>query len=213
MEADVAARRTTGLAGLDAQFGGGIPAGTVHLLVAEPMNAVDLFTYHFAAGGAKHGPCTFASTELPEATIRAGITGVGGDGKKVEVQTLPAGSHSWEPRRPKEGRFVLDNFSKVSLHLGWEEAYGFLEDARAAIKGNEGNLLVTATPGIQEPREMVLLKQWADGVMELGFDRQGFGLYPFLKVTKMRGVPDSARFLLFKETEKGLFMESTRRVF
>ncbi len=57
------------------------------------------------------------------------------------------------------------------------------------------------------------MRLWADGVLELGLDRQGFSLYPYVKVTKMRGVPDSSRFLLFKETERGLFMESTRRVF
>ncbi len=32
-------RLTTGLSGLDAQLGGGLPAGSVHVLLSEPMNA------------------------------------------------------------------------------------------------------------------------------------------------------------------------------
>lgn len=209
----MSALHTTGLAGLDAQFGGGVPAGTVHLLLAEPMNAVELFTYHFAAGGLGKGPCTFASTDLTDQEVRDGIVKVGGKLGRLSVVTVPDEQGGWVPTIPDEGRFIVDNLSMVALNEGWDKTYAFLQEARAACRASGATLLVTATPGLQPVEQILLMKQWADGVMELGFDRQGFGLYPFLKVTKMRGIPDSARFLLFKETKKGLFMESTRRVF
>ncbi|HEX2065752.1 MAG TPA: RAD55 family ATPase [Candidatus Thermoplasmatota archaeon] len=206
-------RLTTGIAGLDAQLGGGVPPGTVHLLLGEPMNAQELFTYHFAAGGIKaSGQCTFLATSSSVEQVRAGIQGVGSDPAKADVTSL-ARSKAWNLPDPGKGRYVLDSLSEAVLHGGWDPVFSRLADVRASARDNGGVVLVTATPDLHSPREVALLKLWADGVLELGFDRQGFGLYPYLKVTKMRGVPDSARFLLFKETERGLFMESTRRVF
>lgn len=205
---------STGLAGLDAQLGGGVPPGTVHLLLGEPMNALELFTYHFAASSPKSGiKSQFVTTSGTEEQVVDGIRAIGGDPARSSVTSL-AGAKQWTLPNPTSGhRYVLDSFSEVALHLGWDKAYDRLVELREKVRAGDGNLLVTAVPELHTPREIALLKLWADGVLELGFDRQGFGLYPYLKVTKMRGVPDSARFLLFKETERGLFMESTRRVF
>lgn len=205
---------STGLAGLDAQLGGGVPPGSVHLLLGEPMNALELFTYHFAASNPKSGiKSQFVTTSAQETQVKDGIQAIGGDPGKVGVTAL-SGAKAWNLPNPTAGhRYVLDSFSEFALHAGWEKAYERLDELREKVRAGGGNLLITAVPQLHNDREIALLKLWADGVLELGFDRQGFGLYPYLKVTKMRGVPDSARFLLFKETERGLFMESTRRVF
>jgi KaiC/GvpD/RAD55 family RecA-like ATPase len=206
-------RLTTGLSGLDAQLGGGVPGGTVHLLIGEPMNALELFCQHFSAGAGSTGGALYVSTQATEDEIKAGIDMVGGKRDKVDVHMLPHGK-SWDPPDvPKGKRYVLDSFSNYVLAVGWDKAFPRLEELKKQVRGGTGNLLIVVTPNLVSDKEMALLKLWADGVLELGFDRQGFGLYPYLKVTKMRGVPDSSRFLLFKETEKGLFMESTRRVF
>ena len=204
--------RSTGLAGLDAQLGGGVPPGTVHLLLGEPMNAVELFTYHFAMGG-KASKTLFLTTSGSEEEIRAGVGMVGGDPAKVTVQVMDRAKPAPPPSPVNGSRYIIDSFSELAIRVGWDAAYERLQDLRAKTRQTKSNLLITVTPDLHTQREIALLKQWADGVLELGFDRQGFGLYPYLKVTKMRGVPDSARFLLFKETERGLFMESTRRVF
>lgn len=206
-------RLTTGLSGLDAQLGGGIPPGTVHLLIGEPMNALELFCFHFAAGAASKGGATYVSTSASEEEVITGLENVGGSKDKVDVVVLPSGK-SWDPPNPTKGRrYILDSFSQYCLAVGWDKAFARLEEFKKQIRGGETNLLIVVTPALLSDKELALLKLWADGVLELGLDRQGFGLYPYLKVTKMRGVPDSSRFLLFKETEKGLFMESTRRVF
>jgi flagellar protein FlaH len=205
---------STGLAGLDAQLGGGVPPGSVHLLLGEPMNALELFTYHFAASSQKSGiKSQFITTSGTEKQVKAGIQGIAGDPAKAIVTSL-AGAKTWSLPDPTPGhRYVLDSFSEFAMRTGWDKAYERLVELREDVRKGNGNLLITAIPDLHTPREIALLKLWADGVLDLGFDRQGFGLYPYLKVTKMRGVPDSARFLLFKETERGLFMESTRRVF
>lgn len=206
-----AGRLSTGLSGLDAQLGGGVPAGTVHILLSEPMNAQELFTYHFAGPG--DGAAHYFSTDQEEDAIVAAMKRIGASQKSLTVHQLPDGS-DWKLHIATDAhRVVVDSFSHFARAVGWESAYQTLEQLKALVRKNGAALLLTVSTGLHSDEEITLLKLWADGVMELGLDRQGFGLYPFLKVTKMRGVPDSARFLLFKETERGLFMESTRRVF
>lgn len=200
---------STGLTGLDSQLGGGIPAGSCVVVVSQPMNAQELLALQFAAGGDGESK-VFASTSRPEADIHdalaaIGLNDAGLDVKKATAKTLPATSGA--------DRYVLDSFSDFVDQHGWDHAMKSLEGLRTALRKTGGVALITATEGIHTTAELTRLRMWADGAMEMGFDRQGFGLYPYLKVTKMRGVPDSARFLLFKETPKGLFMESTRRVF
>ncbi len=176
------------------------------------MNAQELFGYHFAVGDPGKTRCRFVATDLETQEIQDGITRVGGEPDRVDVRTL--GDGAWDlPPPAKEARYVLDSFSTYRDAVGWDTAHESLQRLRAVLRETGEVALVSAMPSLHDERELARLKVWADGILELGFDRQGFGLYPYLKVTKMRGVPDSARFLLFKDTPKGLFMESTRRVF
>lgn len=190
-----------------------MPPGTVHLLVGEPMNAQELFAYHFAVGKVGETRCRFVSTDATPEDIQEGIGRVGGDPERVDIRRLPDGNQWDLPAPAKDARYVLDNFSTYADAVGWEAAMESLQRLKTTVRESGEIALVTAMEVMHDPRQLARMKLWADGIMEFGFDRQGFGLYPFLKVTKMRGVPDSARFLLFKDTAKGLFMESTRRVF
>ncbi len=174
------------------------------------MNAQELFTYHFAAA---EGACLFLTTEVEPAEVEGGLQRVSATAKSVDVKQLKPTKDGGLPSVPSQARLVLDTFSSYSEQVGWDAAWSSLLALKEQIRSSGQTALLTVIQGIQPPEQVARLKLWADGVIELGFDRQGFGLYPYLKVTKMRGVPDSARFLLFKETAKGLFMESTRRVF
>lgn len=176
------------------------------------MNAQELFAYHFAVGKAGTR-CRFVTTDSTADEVRAGVKRVGGDPTHVDVQAIPK-AKKWDLPPPADGsRYVLDNFSTFEQEVGWDTAYESLRKLKETLRASGQTALVTCMEVMHEPKQLARLKLMVDGIMELGFDRQGFGLYPFLKVTKMRGVPDSARFLLFKDTAKGLFMESTRRVF
>ncbi len=177
------------------------------------MNAQELFAYHFAVGDTGQSRCRFVTTDQEVEDITNGIIRVGGDPSRSDVHKLPK-DDSWDLPPPAKGaRYVLDSFSSYSDAVGWDASFEALKKLRVTLRETGEVGLISVMNGIHEPQQIARLKMWADGVLELGFDRQGFGLYPFLKVTKMRGVADSARFLLFKDTAKGLFMESTRRVF
>lgn len=170
------------------------------------MNAQELLAYQFAAAG---DDTLFACTSRSKDEVEDAMDRIGVGGEGVEVRA--AGSKLVNP--VKDRRFVLDNLSDLQDRIGWEDTLAYLDKLRETVRSGSETALLIVYDGLHTERERTRLQMWADGVMELGFDRQGFGLYPFLKVSKMRGSPDSARFLLFKETPKGLFMESTRRVF
>jgi len=57
------------------------------------------------------------------------------------------------------------------------------------------------------------LRHMCGGVLEFGVERKGFGTYNYLYVSKLLGVEDPVKILLWKQTEKGLWLESTKRVF
>ena len=170
------------------------------------MNAQELLAYQFASAVPN---ALLVSTGRPKEEVESAMEGIGLTGPGVDVRF--AGNRLVKPT--KDVRFVLDNVSDVKDRIGWEDTMAYLDEIRETVQKGQDAALVIAYDGLHTQQEMTRLQMWADGVMELGFDRQGFGLYPFLKVSKMRGSPDSSRFLLFKETPKGLFMESTRRVF
>lgn len=177
------------------------------------MNAQELMSYHFAAAGSVGAGTVFYTTDYTPEEVAAGIRRVGGKAERVAVVSLPKAG-KWTVAAPgKAARVVVDSYSDLILEWGWDQAFDQLRRLKSETQKAGGNLFVNAASGLHDEAQRTRLKQWADGVLELGFDRQGFGLYPYLKVTKMRGVPESSRFLLFKETEQGLFMESTKRVF
>lgn len=199
-------RISSGLAGLDAQLGGGIPDGTVILLVGEPMNAYELMGFHFASGG---GTCVYIARDLTHQDVMEGVERVGGSSKNL----LLLGADDPLPVLETGQRAVVEAFAEFAADKEWLDVKAWVMDLRKQCAESGATVLLMATRGMLDPAYEVQLQQLCDGAMELGFDRQGFALYPYLKVTKMRGVPDANRFLLFKETPKGLFMENTRRVF
>lgn len=207
-------RLTTGLAGLDAQLGGGVPKGSVHVVLGEVMNAQEILFNHFAAGGSLvGGGCAYFVADRTEAEVKSGVQAVGGRPERLHVLPIPY-KGQWALPDMKPGlRYVVDGMSDIIVKAGFPQALTQLKRLRQQARTNGDNLFVNVTSGLHNDNELTQLRLWADGVMELGFDRQGFGLYPYLRMTKMRGVAESARLFLFKETDRGLFMESTRRVF
>jgi hypothetical protein len=183
--------------------------------MAEPMNAGELLSYHVAAAGTlQPGGSIFYTTEYTENEVKEGIKTVGGKVDNLKVVPMPNNGEKWTVPPPKKGvRVVFDSYSQCLLQWGWKDAFNQLRKLKQQTQEEADMLFISCTTNLHTEMERTMIRQWADGVLELGFDRQGFGLYPYMKLTKMRGVTESARFLLFKETERGLFMESTKRVF
>lgn len=99
--------------------------------------------------------------------------------------------------KPGKEQEVVDFFRNL-VHVGYETG---------------GMQLVTLIKGLHDPQLEARLKHMATGVLEIGVERKGFGLYNYLQVSKLLDLADPTRLLLFKETDKGLWLESTKRVF
>ncbi len=161
------------------------------------MNAVEAFCLQVAR--TTDGILWVAGPEVDDLT-----------GKDVDVEEVASTTNI--PDLYKGRRHVLWSVTTLVDEQGWDAVWKRLKELRAQARSTGAQLVVVAEFETLEAGQLARLKAWADGVMELSFDRQGFGLYPVLRLTKMRGAPNVPGLILFKETEKGLFFESTQRV-
>ena len=237
---------TTGIAGLDAQLGGGIPRGTTLLIIGEPGNAIPLFSEQFAGGGLDAGEDVhFFELDRPCGAIRQGIRsfvlrgnldkaeltlydgyspqfGQGSGGKMRDPNGLPvtageapqavlAALQNQTAGRPY--RLVVETLSALARPDNEREIVDFVRNLVYLGHEMDGLHLISIVKGLHSPWLETQLRHLATGVIEFGAERKGFGIYNYLIVSKLLEVRDPVRILLWKETEKGLWLESTKRVF
>jgi KaiC/GvpD/RAD55 family RecA-like ATPase len=113
------------------------------------------------------------------------------------------------------GRYRLAVESLSSLVAGRSDAevLDFMRQLVHVGHETESMQMATLIRGLHSPQLEAGLKHAATGVLEIGVERKGFGLYNYLQVNKMLNLRDPTRILLFRETDKGLWLESTKRVF
>lgn len=234
---------STGIQGLDSQFGGGFPSGSSVLLLADPSNAPYVFNEQFTAAGLEKGQrVLFYSLERPKEEIIAHVKQFLGkdpgpnlvffDCYSVKMRQLPAAmmkklgitnhavnvtedavARMAEQEKGKPFRLVIESLSEAISAYGLEPAMNMIRQVCGINQKLGGITVFLLIKGAHDHAVETMIRHLADGVIEFGVDRQGFGLYSYISISKMRGVPDATRLLLYKETEKGLWLESTRRVF
>lgn len=236
---------TTGLAGLDAQLGGGIPRGTTLLLIGEPGNAIPLFSEQFAGGGLDVGDDVhFFEFDRPLAGLRRAVQAFvmpRSEGKaaltlydgytprfnRPPVATLKDANAL--PVKPDDAlnavmgslqhqsagrpyRLVVETLSTLAKE-DERELIDFTRNLVYLGQETGGLHLVSIVKGLHSASFETAMRHLASGVIEFGAERKGFGIYNYLIVSKMLDVKDPVKILLWKETEKGLWLESTKRVF
>ncbi|MFA5862985.1 MAG: RAD55 family ATPase [Candidatus Thermoplasmatota archaeon] len=237
---------TTGISGLDAQLGGGIPRGTTLLIVSEPGNAIPLFCEQFVGGGLDIGDdAHFFEFDRPVAGIRERVNGFVMRGHENKAALNLYDGYSPQFGQSRTGRLRDANAIPIpSLHalstmlgaLGQQSVtrpYRIVIESLSSLarEDNERELLefarnlvylgydlgglhvVGLVKGMHSADFETRLRHICGGVMEFGVERKGFGTYNYLYVTKLLNVEDPVKILLWKETEKGLWLESTKRVF
>ncbi|HUR69058.1 MAG TPA: RAD55 family ATPase [Candidatus Thermoplasmatota archaeon] len=237
---------TTGIAGLDAQLGGGIPRGTTLLLIGEPGNAVPLFSQQFAGGGLDAGEdVLYFEFDRPAGGVRATVQSFvqrGNEGKAElsvhdgyspqfgmsvnarirdpKAMPVPMGSaleammaslQNTSAQRPY--RMVAESLSSLTRDDNEREVLKFVRNLVYLGHEMDGLHLISIVKGLHSANFETQLRHLAGGVIEFGAERKGFGIYNYLVVSKLLNVQDPVRILLWKETEKGLWLESTKRVF
>lgn len=232
----------TGISGLDAQYGGGLPVGNMILLLSQPMNAPSIFADQYAAQGLNDGERVYYYTlERPADDVREAVGHFVDDeaaltrlelldGYPLQFQGLPRGmrerlgaADAEDLLEHLEGlledqtlqapfRIVIDSFSELASHYEKKRVYRTLRILRGLVRNLGASAVVTMVEPLHSADDVANAKHVADGVIEFAVERKGFGIYPVILVSKMRGMPESQRMLLFKETDQGLWLESTKRV-
>lgn len=237
---------TTGIAGLDAQLGGGIPRGTTLLLIGEPGNAIPLFSEQFAGGGLDVGDDVhFFEFDRPLAGLRQAVQGFvmkGGEGKAqltmydgygpqfgrapggrlrdanalpvapaTALQAMLGALQTQNSGRPY--RLVVETLSTLARDDNERVMLDFMRNLVYLGQELGGLHLVSLVKGLHSAAFESHMRHLAGGVIEFGAERKGFGIYNYLIVSKMLNVKDPTKILLWKETDKGLWLESTKRVF
>lgn len=234
---------STGISGLDAQYGGGLPNGSLFLLTSEPTTATSIFAAQYAAAGLSAGETVYYfSLEQPPEAVRQALMPFVKDESELERLHIIDGYPAQFANVPEEAkrrigigkgqnalatlesllvdtrlkapiRIIIESLTELLTHNEEERVFRALRVMRAVVRSLPATAVVTMVTPLHDDKTVTLAKHVADGVVEFHVERKGFGIYPYISVTKMRGVTGSARLLLFKETETGLWLESTKRVF
>lgn len=117
-----------------------------------------------------------------------------------------------KPGREAAFRIVLESLSEAIEVYTEDVAMKMLNNLSAIIRRVNAVAVIVMVKGLHDPETEMRARQLVDGVLEFAVQRQGFGLYPYLSITKMRGLADENRLFMYRDTAKGLWLESTRRV-
>jgi KaiC/GvpD/RAD55 family RecA-like ATPase len=234
---------STGITGLDTQFGGGIPQAALYLITSSPTTATETFLAQFAAAGLLAGDAVYYfSLENPIEEIETHVNRfLRGEEAKGELHVIDGYPRQFRDvpadarRRLKipEGvdllaalenllvdqnlgppvRIIIESLSSLLEQYPPERVFRVLRVLRVVTHRLPAAAVMTLVSELHDARTITMAKHLADGVIEFAVERKGFGIYPYIAITKMRNVTGSARLLVFKETEQGLWLESTKRVY
>jgi len=227
----------TGIAPLDSQLGGGIPAGRVVLVLEEPGAGADVLSYHFAVEGAKSGESVFylatddSEDEVKEyinlyfdldEAIWENITLLSlvsfhrgeGDAKKFLRKTMydPMGGLKTILRHEEFNRIVLNNLTYFLANYELKDVISLIEVFSEHAKKNKSACLVLMTKGMFDPSVETAIKHYSDGVIELTLKEIENEVQRRLKVIKFKGILVPKAILRYELTDRGIKMESVMRV-
>jgi len=234
-------RICTGVAGLDSQLGGGVPRGTSILLIAESTNALYKFLDELAAFGVEQEEEVFwleldRPWDLVRDSLETTLDGRQGkltvlnafqphlgqastNGDAIGMETIDPSdiedvtTHRLSKVEKGNYRMVLTSLSSMLQTEPEDEVLDYVRQVVALGQDMGGLQIFTMVEDAHSAETLAMFKHMCTAVFELGMERKGFGLYSYLKIEKLLGVPDAANLMLFDETDEGLRLENTKRVF
>ncbi|WP_456467627.1 RAD55 family ATPase [Archaeoglobus sp.] len=229
----------TGILPLDTQLGGGIPAGSVVLVLEEPGAGGDVLSYHFAVEGALNGENVFyLATDDTEEEVRDYVNLYFNlDDAVWENITLLSLSSSLKKEGEKDAkdflkktmydpigglktilyhedfdRVVVNNMTYFIANYPIEDVVSLIEVFSKYAKKNESVFMMLMTKGMFDSRTETAIKHYSDGVIELTLREVENEVQRRLKVIKFKGILVPKAILRYELTDKGIKMESVMRV-
>ncbi len=225
-------RLSTGIDGLDAILGGGIPKGYVVAVIGSYGTGKTTLGLHFVYEGLKRGEsCIILSFDEDEESIVRNAKSVGMDlekFEKVQVIRLEALSvkKSFERieselpeliRNLNASRMLIDSISVLETLFNDAERYQILSSLRRILKSAGVTAIVTseADKFLPTASKYGILEYICDGMICLKMIRKSELDEPTLglEVVKMRGVKHSRRPKPYTITERGIVVYEAAEVF
>lgn len=229
----------TGILPLDTQLGGGIPAGSVVLLLEEPGAGGDVLTYHFAVEGALNGENVFyLATDDTEDEVREYINlYFNVDDAVWENITLLSLSSTFKKEGEKDAkdflkktmydpigglktilhheefdRVLINNMTYFITNYPLEDVISLIETFSKNAKKKKSVFLILMTKGMFDSRTETTIKHYSDGVIELTLKEVDNEVQRRMKIIKFKGILVPKAILRYELTDKGIKMESVMRV-
>ncbi len=205
-----AALHTTGLPVLDVALQGGLRAGTLTVIVADPSDVQELALMHVALAG---GPSTYICVDRrPDELVRQWrCFDMDGSGVAFQSPNATTGLEALPAAGPG-ARIIIDSFSRYAALLGWGVAADQLQALRRRIAQTGEVAVMVVFPALHAAAEMAWLHMVADGVLEIVTDKALTSQITVLRIAKMRGVVWSAKGFPAAVHRDGLFLEAVKRV-
>lgn len=218
-------RLSTGIKGLDAILGGGIPKGYVVAVIGSCGTGKTTLGLHFIYEGLKNGEnCIVLSFEEDEESIIRNATSVGmklEEFKNLQIIRLEAMSvkKSFEKveselpeliRSFNAGRILIDSISVLETLFSEQERYQVLSAFKRILKSHGVTAIFTSEADKFQPTSSKygILEYICDGLICLKMIRKSELDEPSLglEVVKMRGIKHSRKPKPYTITEKGIIV-------
>ncbi|MDI9610651.1 MAG: RAD55 family ATPase [Archaeoglobales archaeon] len=221
----------SGIVPLDVQLGGGVPGGTVLIILEEPGAGGEVFSYHFAVEGANNGEnVLYIATDDSEKDIKKFLNLYFEKFREFTILSFK-GKQEGDARgylrktmydlltgiktilkNEKFDRVVINNMTFFFSKYSQEDVISLIEFLSSLAKENESAFLLLMTKGMLEENQETAVKHFCDGVIELNLREFENEVQRRLKFIKFKGIVVPRLIMRYELTDKGVKMESTMRV-
>ncbi len=226
-------RFSTGITILDSQLNGGIPSGSLILLIEKPGAGAEIVSFQFAVEGIKRGEkVLYVSTdELSEYVIEHIKTYFSIDinenfkiisfvSKKVDDVKKYLKNFTHDPLRylkiflskSRFDRIIVNGLDNLIRNYDESDVISFVEELSRKVKSEDSIAFVLLTEGSTDKRFENTLKTIVDGIFELDFQERENEIQRRFKIIKMRRCMVPKNVFRYDITDKGIRMESLMRV-
>ncbi|MCS7129929.1 MAG: RAD55 family ATPase [Archaeoglobaceae archaeon] len=221
----------SGIVPLDVQLAGGVPGGTVLLILEEPGAGGEVFSYHFAVEGANNGEnVLYIATDDSEKDIKKFLnlyfekfreftilsfkgkqeTDAKGYLRKTMYDVLTGIKTIL--KNEKFDRVIINNITFFFSKYSHEDVISLIEFLSNIAKENESAFLLLMTKGMLEEPQETAVKHFCDGVIELNLREFENEVQRRLKFIKFKGIVVPRLVMRYELTDRGVKMESAMRV-
>ncbi|MCS4539664.1 MAG: RAD55 family ATPase [Thaumarchaeota archaeon] len=194
-------RLRIGIQELDQMLLGGIPKGSLCLLLGPPGAGKSILSRRFLYTGILDGKDGFLiSTAENEETARETMRLFNWD-KGIDSKLHVLDCYSWKTgvsnskgvEKAGSARVVLDSFTDAIIYGGADRALKFLDSIHTKLESRGITGLLLLEEGVHDAQTVTSVEYTTNGTIRMKFSEQG----RFMMVSRMTGTPLSPRWMPF----------------